>query len=257
VLGERASAKGARLREGEGNRFTLGPVRIGGIAMKRIDFHGTLKADGVVGYDSFAGKVVEIDYDAGLLRIRHDLPATADYRRLGIIWRGDRTLVPITINAGGRDRPVVALFDTGSKWSLTLSSADPIAPVVAALPRLGGRTSTKSDGSRVELDVVTLPQASIAGFRLAGVQADVERKRGESNVPFNILGNDFLKRFNVLIDYRTGDLFLKPNHLRDVPYNRVVPTGAIIAAGVAAAAVIFAIALVMRRRRRRASRPIA
>jgi hypothetical protein len=256
VLGEGASAKGAALHEGKGNRFTLGAVTIGGIGMKRIDFHGTLKADGVIGYDSFAGKVVEIDYDAGMLRIRHDLPRTTGYRHIGIVWRGDRTLVPMMINAGGRDRPIVALFDTGSKWSLTVSSADPVAPLVAALPRLGGRTSTKSDGSRVKLDVVTLPQVSIGGFGLAAVQADVERERAASNVPFNIVGNDFLKRFNAVIDYRTGDLFLKPNRLRGAPYNRVAPIGTIIAAsGAAAAAAILTIALVLRRRRLRAANP--
>jgi hypothetical protein len=198
------------------------------------------------------GRVVWIDYGRHRLIVMRDMPRLpAGYRKVGIVWREASTMIPITLHAGGVQRTTLALFDTGSKWSVSLNSKEGAAmPALGTLPALGSRSARKADGTSVKSKVVTLPRVDIAGFGIRGVQADIESSRS-TNLPFNILGNDFLKRFDVVIDYRTSELWLKPNSLIDAPYNSVFNRTLAIGAAVAAAVILVVVGVFVRRRSRR------
>jgi hypothetical protein len=192
VLTEAGVAKGARALPGNRNLLAFGGATVSRTPVKYIDYRGKLKADGVIGFNTLLGKVVEVDYDKGIFRISSTRPSPRPgYRKVEFVWRGANSLVPLELRAGGKSRQVLALFDTGSKWSLSLNNRDALALGSDELPVLGSRSAVKADGSRVASKVVALPSVAIAGFGLPGVQADVERSGGASALPFNIVGNDF------------------------------------------------------------------
>ena len=251
---EGSEAKGARLLPGRANSIAFGKVRIDGLALARIDYKGAARTEGVIGFDSFAGKIVQIDYDRQILRIAHDLPDTRGFARVPIVWREMNTMVPMMVGTPEGPKRVLAIFDTGSKFSLSIGNGDAAAAAVRGNGPIGTRTATKVDGTRVQADVTTLPWASIGGLRLANVQADVERAGAPTNLHRNIVGNDFLKRFNVIVDYRSSEIYLKPNHLLGAPYNSVFPMRQALVglAALIAAATGSAIWWVRRRRRRAA-----
>ena len=248
VHNEGSAAKGAPLRPGRRNRIQIGDVVIDGLPLVHIEYDGTSRNDGVVGLDSFAGRVVRIDYNRQVLTILHDLPDTTGYARVPITWREQNSMVPMTIATPAGIRRTMALFDTGSRWSLTMGNRDAAASDVRALGPIGTHTGRKADGTEVVADVTTLPWAAIAGFRLPNVQADVERPAADTALPLNILGNDFLKRFNVIVDYRASEIYLKPNQLVTAPYNRVFPVE-YLAIGTVIASVAAIAVLITRRRR--------
>jgi hypothetical protein len=254
VLSDEGAKKGAKVRDGNVNTIRIGDVTVRDTPVRFIDYRGSLRADGVIGFNAFAGKVVEIDYGAGVMRVRPALPPDLrGYRKLGFTWRESNTLVPLRVDANGRQ--ALALFDTGSRWSLSVRNADPISADLRELPALGTRSATRADGTRVRSRVVELPVVELAGWRLERVQADVEEPGPASALPFNILGNDFLKRFDLIIDYRSGEVYLRPNRLRDEPYNSVFDWR--LAAAAAAGLLVLggAAFILWRRRRRRSRRP--
>jgi hypothetical protein len=252
VLTETGEAKGGAILEGSRNRLRIGGAGIAGLTFVRIGYRGSAHADGVIGFNAFAGRVVRIDYDRMVLVISPQMPALPPgYHKAEFVWRGQNSLVPLAIGTGKAKRDILALFDTGSRWSLTLSSRDPAARALGALASRGSRSGTKADGSHIYGKVVDLPSMALAGFALPNVQADIEQGPGDSNLSFNIVGNDFLKRFNAVIDYRTGEIYLKPNHLRDAPYNSVFDRRLPILGGVLALSIAGLAAAYYRRRRKR------
>lgn len=220
VAAEGSVRRGVNPAPGDSNALSLGPVQVSGLPMISIDYRGSLRADGVIGYDAFAGKVVEIDYDRLVLRIHHGRPDVSGYQRIRLTWDDSVSLVPITIDVGGASHVVMANFDTGSKWSISLRGDDPAAIGLSRLPRLGGRTARRADGSQIHSDVRSAPRVRFGGTALRDVQVDVERDATGSGLTHTILGNDFLKRFNLVIDYSTSEVFMRPNGLLDAPYNR-------------------------------------
>lgn len=255
VLSDEGIAKGARIKEGQQNNLKLGSIAVDRTGLTFIDYRGSLGADGVIGYNSFANKIVAIDYGSRTLRVRDSLPNTNGYKKVRLSWRELNTLVPLSVEAGGKVSEIKALFDTGSKWSLSTQSTDPLAKLLWELPQLGSRTSRKADGTKIGSRVVEIPAITIAGWKMENVQGDAERPSGGSALPFNIVGNDFLKRFDMIIDYKTGDLYLRPNMLATEPYNQVIDMRLV---GAGSALVTLALAALTvgwwkRRKRRRVS----
>lgn len=227
VLSEQGRVKGASAKEGKSNRFSFAGIEVENVPISFIDYGGSLKADGVVGYNCFMGKVVKIDYTAKQMVILDALPEIeAGYQNMDLVWQGAGTFVRITLPIEGREYETVALFDTGSKWSLSLCISDPfVRRNFDQIPGVGTRYGRMASGASVKNKVVTLEEMRLGEITMKGVQADLEYASRDGGLAFNILGNDFLRRFDVVIDYQKSEIYLKPNGLRDEPYNEVYDFG--------------------------------
>ncbi len=222
VLSEQGRAKGASLAEGKSNRYSFAGIEIENVPVVFIDYRGSLKADGVVGYNCFMGKVVKIDYTAKQMAVMDALPNVDGYQKIDLSWQGAGTFVPITLRSDGREYETRALFDTGSKWSLSLCMNEPfVQRNIDQIPSVGTRYGRMTSGQRIKNKVVVLEKLRVGGLAMNDVQADLEVASRQAGLAFNILGNDLLRRFDVVIDYQKSEIYLKPNGLRDEPYNAV------------------------------------
>jgi predicted aspartyl protease len=253
VLAEEGAGKGAALAGPTGS-IRLGAVEVRDTPIIAIPYGGTLHADGVLGYNLFLGRQVAIDYGRRELRIGPPAAAPPGFRTARLRWQGARTLVEVIIDDGTRQRTIPMLLDTGSKWSLSLGNSDALARNSAHLAPLGWRYARRADGQEVESRVLKLPRVTFAGYTLTRVQADVETPGTATLLPTHILGNDFLRRFDLVLDYRNGLLHARPNASLHAPYNRasrfsravLLAIGGFAIAGVALAALVW-----LRRRRRK------
>ncbi len=162
--------------------------------------------------------------------------------------------MPITITINGREYETRAELDTGSKWSLSLCRSEPfVQSNFDQLASLGTRYGRMASGQHVKNKVVVLDRLTIGGLAMTDVQADLEYASRDRGLAFNILGNDFLRRFDLIIDYQQSELHLKPNGLRNEAYNTVFGfawfywVGGTIVVGIAGA-----LSLLIWRRRRQA-----
>jgi Aspartyl protease len=126
--------------------------------------------------------------------------------------------VPVTIDGLGTTYKTEALFDTGGTFSLALAKDDPFRLGMGAhLPKLGETRTLGANGESSLAHIVQLPQLEIANHRLKNVPAMIAQETLHGpGLTVNILGNDFLHRFDVILDLQAGHVYLRPNkHLND------------------------------------------
>jgi predicted aspartyl protease len=255
VLSDEGQAKGVRIIQGPRNQIELNDMTIDHSEMVYIDYRGKLRADGVVGYNAFPGKVVHIDYERGLLSVSDQLPELKGFVKSDLVWRGAGTFVPITLHHGVSTSTTLALFDTGSRWSLSLVDDEAFSRQnFLTVEEQGWRTGVTADGTRISSKVFTLDRLTIAGLTFNHVQAELERPSKRPGLTFNILGNDFLRRVNLAIDYRNSVVYLKQNCFANANYNSVVDLKSTMLTGILAIGITVAGVVYWKRRANRSSR---
>lgn len=221
VLNQRSGTDTAEIKGGTGN-IALGPVTIRNTPLIAIDYATSLRADGVLGYNVFLGREVTIDYGRREMRIgRPDSAPRTGFRSLPFRWRGAHSLVMVGIDDGRSAREIPMLIDTGSKFSVSLTNRDPLAGRIGSLDGSGWSIGGSSDGGRIYNRVFTMPKVSLAGFQVTNSRAEIELPGRASGLAVNILGNDFLKRFDLILDYESGEIHVRPNALLPTAYDPV------------------------------------
>lgn len=197
------------------NSLELGKLHWKELPILFYDYKGWLNADGVVGFNTFEDKIVEIDYDKGLLILHQKLPnITAAYSRLPTKHGPDGTFVEASLQKGSEIGSGWFLFDTGG--SLTVAISGDFAEKYDLHHRLQitGHSEVIGTGSIVnKAETAILPGFSLAGFVVQNVPIQFNLGKSGYYEKAGIIGNAVLKRFNVLIDYPNGKIYIKPNHL--------------------------------------------
>jgi hypothetical protein len=185
----------------------------------------TQREDAIVGNGLFLDQVVEIDYGRMAIVVHDARPP------LGPEWRGqdmflDGGTVPFTrgvIGVGGTTQPGWFMMDIGAYTSILNS------------PRLLATTKMTTEVRRLFGPLGgTLPEVTIAvgGETFSDINYARRAYDGEPS-SLGLLGNDLLKRFDLVIDNRAGVVFLRPNPQRTAPFRNperlVVRLGAALA----------------------------
>ncbi len=224
VLSDQGKEKNATLNSDNKNHFEFEGIRIENSPINYIDYRGGLKADGVIGFNAFEDKVVEIDYDKKILVI-HDSAFTIDpsFSTVEMKWRGDAMFIEGFIHTDKTRHKGLYLFDTGSKWALSLTKTYCSEIKISQdLQEIGTRRARGANGKTIVSNTVLLPKLEIGGVQLFDVPTDLELPSKGEGLPFNILGNDALKRFNVIIDYQKSLIHLKKNSLVNLEYTKSI-----------------------------------
>lgn len=170
-------------------------------------------ADGIIGYPIFEDKIVELDFDACLIRIHDAIPADlTGYSAVPMRFTGSLPEVEARLVMEGSSVTDWFLLDTGAKGGLQVSRG------FATRHSLDGRMTrlgvSKSRGAGPEVmrnEVVQLPEFVIGGHSLREVPLHVATSTQAPFATSAWLGMDVLKRFNLLIDYQSHVVYIKPN----------------------------------------------
>jgi hypothetical protein len=178
--------------------------------------------DGRFGWDLFEGKKVEIDYDNHLLIIHSRLPKTLKgYARSKIEFIRSFPCVKGAFKIAGKKYPCNFLLDTGSDQAALIDSAwdSKLGFPTRDLQLIKTSVIRDARGIKYNTRVVLSPILNIDRFGLSNVPTYV---MGSNPAGFevNFLGNDLLKRFNIILDFKNDYLYLKPNKLMDSPYRQ-------------------------------------
>jgi hypothetical protein len=166
----------------------------------------THREDGLLGNSLFQDKVVEIDYDKGVLVI-HDAPPAIDpaCSKHTIILGGVIPFVQGSLTIAGERREGWFMLDTGAYTSILYSDrASPWNKLIAELRNIFG---SDEPGPRL-----TIGEHAFSDFNYTVENGSRDREH------LGLLGNDILKRFNTILDNQNGFVYLRPNSLADAPY---------------------------------------
>jgi signal peptidase I len=179
--------------------------------------HGT---DGRFGWDFFKGKIIELNYDQNLMIIHSTLPSNVaksrKFAKLKIQFFKDLFLIESEIKQDGVSNKDLFLFDTGYQRTAMLDND---------LLKKGEFPTEKMElikkvimhgaqGNEIPVITSNLKVLKIGKFKLKNVPIQLlttNKPLRDKNI--HILGNEVLKKFNIILDFQTNIVYLKPNHL--------------------------------------------
>lgn len=172
--------------------------------------------DGRFGWDLFEGRQVEIDYDKNLLIIHPRLPrGLKGYIREKLLFQRSYVCVKASFGAGEG----CFMLDTGSDQAAIVDSGWAAAHRFTDGLRVVKTTVLKDPrGNRYETRTVEAPMFELGHTRLSNVPTLVLAGRNPTGFEVNFLGNDVLKRFNIILDFQHDYIYLKPNRLMGMIY---------------------------------------
>lgn len=184
--------------------------------------HGT---DGRFGWDLFKGKIVELNYDKGLMIIHSVLPENTvkdqKFAKLKMEFFKDLFLVKSEIVQNGIINEDLFLFDTGYQRTAMLDNdllKDGKFPT-EKMKVLKKVIMKGAQGNEIPVITSNLKQLKIGRYKLKKIPVQLlttNKPLRDKNI--HILGNEVLKRFNMFLDFQNNLVYLKPSHLFNDKY---------------------------------------
>lgn len=196
-------------RTSTGNELRIGGVTWTGIPVTEV---GNMQPyeDLIIGNGLFRDKIIEIDYDSKEFIIHAELPSKArSYAKQPVYYEQDRPRFEAELIHKGKKYSFWFLFDTGRDGTMLI-----------------GEDFTGKDHNWQELDPLMMINgrkivrldARIAGMRITDIVTNAADPSNPQNRP-TLFGNQLLNHFNVILDNRSGNVYLKPNGRTDEPYS--------------------------------------
>ncbi len=204
-------------------------LRLAGLTVEKLDFHINdyelltsaygIKIDGIIGYSFLRRFIVILDYDESLMEVL--TPGTYKYPRGGTILKPSFTTIPMQ-QASIRDNVMVTgrfYFDTGAGLCMLLN--DDLVKDSAVLKKKRKIFPTEAEGlgGRKEMNLSVVKEVRIGSYRFRNVPVyifDDEFNVTSYPVLGGLIGNDILRRFNVILNYPEQQIYIKPNkHYQD------------------------------------------
>ncbi len=176
--------------------------------------------DGIIGYSFLIRYIVKLNYDSSKISVFSR--GTIKYPKGGYLLKPLLVSIPIQ---GGRVKEQSEevqgrfYFDIGAGLCLLLST-DFASDSLKFNPRKKMfHTQAEGLGGKAKMKITTIKEFKLGPFRFRRVPAYVfDDDYNVTSYPYlgGLIGNDLLRRFNVILNYEKRDIHLTPNsHYRD------------------------------------------
>lgn len=196
------------------NVVTIARKNYSGKDVLGISYPKSEKLDGLIGWDFFEDKIVEIDFESKELLILDKLPDYyVRYSKNKLKFIRDLPYIKAIVYKGKKKVKIWSMIDTGYNSTLKVYYTTVIEnKLLNEYQILGESTSTSSDGVVAKSDNVLLPRIEIGGYEIYNVPVDLVKTKVNSNIP-GLFGGNLLKRFHIILDFKNKDVYVKPNIL--------------------------------------------
>lgn len=205
-----------------------------GLRVDSLDFHINdyelisqvygLQIDGIIGYSLLSKYIVQVDYDTEQISIYSKGRFT--YPKGGQLLRPSLTLIPIVtaqLRNGKTQNNSRYYFDTGAGMCLLLSQQfvkDSAILTSRKRQKKVIQTEAQGLGGKMSMDITTIQEFKLGSFSFRNVPVYLfDDVTNVTAYPFlgGMVGNDLLRRFNLILNYGKKEIYLMPNsHYRDL-----------------------------------------
>ncbi|MBC7651418.1 MAG: aspartyl protease family protein [Deinococcales bacterium] len=208
------------------NNHTL---RLPGINVENLDFHINdyelltsvygVKIDGIIGFSFLRRYIITINYDD--LKIEIYSPGTMKYPRGGYLMKPNFASLAYPQASVSDEREIFNrfIFDTGAGLCMLLSEDFIADSALLKKNRKKYQTQTEGLGGKKTMDITVINQVQIGSYKFKKVPVYIfSDDFNVTNYPLlgGLIGNDLLRRFNVVLNYPDQSIYLKPNtHFND------------------------------------------
>lgn len=177
------------------------------------------RIDGIIGYSFYTRYIVKIDYDSNEMYVYSK--GNFKYPRGGFTLKPAFSNLPVE-GAVVRDiREVNArfYFDTGAGLCLLLNSDFIRDSAILNLEKKPLPTQAQGMGGKANMQVTTMKEFKLGPYRFRNIPTHIfEDVYNVTSYPYlaGLIGNDVLRRFNIILNYDKRIFYLTPNsHFRD------------------------------------------
>ena len=205
-------------------------LHLPGLTLDKLDFHINNyeiltsvygeKIDGIIGYSFFRRYIVKVNFDS--LEIEVYKPGEIKYPRSGTLLRPAFTTLPIQ-NLMVKDRRKINFnfyFDTGAGLCFLMSEDFAKDSTILHKKRKPIKTQAEGMGGRLEMQLTVVKQLQVGHYKFRNVPTYIFTDNyNVTSYPYvgGLLGNDLLRRFNLIINYPQREIHLSPNsHFTDI-----------------------------------------
>ncbi len=199
-------------------------LRLKGLTVDSLDFHINnydiltnaygVKINGVIGTSFLRRYIVKINYNINLMEVYE--PGFVKYPKRGFFMKPNFSMLPSfnTEIAGNTLSNGNLIFDTGAGLNMLLTEDYVKDSNVLTPNRKIFETLAEGLGGRKAMQVTVINSLKFGPYKFKKVPTYIFKdETGVINYPNNmgIMGNDILRRFNLIINYPNKEIHLKPN----------------------------------------------
>lgn len=210
----------ARVESSSKNKIEIGKLIWKNVPLISINYvDSNFKFDAVFPWVAFEDKVVEINYENKYMVIHDSLSNIPnDYSKSKIKLIHGIPYIKCILAVNGREIEGWFDFDTGSNGSLIVSQQFASAHGLNNSMKLIGGSYTKgSTGIAIKNARVLLPKLKLGAYEIYQIPLTIPQQDPLGTSDSENIGNNILKRFNVIIDFKNNFIYLKPNNLLYTP----------------------------------------
>lgn len=200
-----------------------------GLNVKGLDFYVNdyeilthvygVKIDGIIGYSFFSKYIVKVNFDSTFIEVHQ--PGTIRYPQGGYLLRPLFTALPIQHLRIKDERTINANFylDTGAGLCFLMSTDFTKDSAVLLKKRVPLTVETQGLGGKKRMTITVIKELKLGPYIFRRVPTHImEDEYNATSYPYigGLLGNDILRRFNMVFNYQKREIHLLPNtHFRD------------------------------------------
>ncbi|WP_315818908.1 aspartyl protease family protein [Paraflavitalea speifideaquila] len=205
-------------------------LRLPGLTVDSLNFHINdydiltsaygEKIDGIIGYSVLSRYIVKVNYDSSKIHIY--TKGSIKYPRGGYLLKPQLQFIPILTSEVKDARDLLArfYFDTGAGMCLLMTSDFVNDSAIVSKRRKWYATQAEGLGGKAPMKQGVVKQLRLGPYKFRNVPTyifDDEYNVIQYPSLGGLIGNDLLRRFNLIINYEKSEIHMLPNsHFKDV-----------------------------------------
>ncbi len=172
------------------------------------------RIDGIIGYSVLSRYILKVDYDS--MRISFCTKGTIRYPRGGYLLKPTiNQLVSQPLRV--RDEKTIYsrfLYDMGAGLCMLLSKEFAEDSNFLSKKRKRFIKEGEGLGGKIDMELMVMREVKIGPYKFRNVPTFIfDDENNVTSYPYmgGLIGNDILRRFNIILNYAKGDIFIIPN----------------------------------------------
>ena len=199
-------------------------LNLPGLSVLDLDFHVNdysiltsiygIKIDGIIGYSFINRYILKLDYDSSKIEVWSK--GSIKYPRGGFLLKPNINMLPIQAARVKDDLTINArfLYDMGAGLNMMLSTDFIRDSILFHKKRKFYIKEAEGMGGKIDMKMTVIKEVKIGPYKFRNVPVFVfEDLYNITSYPqlSGLIGNDLLRRFNVIINYGQQEIHLVPN----------------------------------------------
>lgn len=180
------------------------------------------RIDGIIGYSIFSRFIVKVDYDS--MKLSFWTKGTIRYPRGGYLLKPTINML-VAQQLRVRDEEAITsrfLYDMGAGVCM-LFTRDFVADS-SFLDKKKKRWIKEGEGlgGKIDMELMVLKEIRLGPYRFRNIPVYIfDDENNVTSYPYmgGLIGNDILRRFNVILNYARSDIYLVPNSHYNDPFD--------------------------------------